>query len=424
MKLMTCFYIKCKDETRFVTLENLHQYSGGIIALTGGAKGLIGSLILNGNLELATKTIDEINAIYKDNCYVEISRTGEPEEKRCEQFFINYAFQNNIPLVATNEVFFLDKSMHIAHDALMCIADATYMTVRERRRVSAEHYLKSTDEMFELFADIKEAVINTSVIAQRCAFMPEKKKPILPRFVDESGENEDDILDRQAHSGLVKRLQDEVLTYKVNINRNPKEVEAEYTERLEYELGVIKKMGFSGYFLIVSDFVKWSKQHDVPVGPGRGSGAGSLVGWCLYITELDPIKYKLFFERFLNPERVSMPDFDIDFCQEKREEVIKYVQSKYGKDKVAHIIALGKLQARNVLRDVGRVIQMPYGQVDKITKLVPQNPTNPVDLTQALEIEPQLKQMMQEDETVEFLINTMHQCMLPELLLVMKILMN
>ncbi|MBQ9335100.1 MAG: DNA polymerase III subunit alpha [Alphaproteobacteria bacterium] len=406
MKLMTCFYIKCKEETRFVTLENLHQYDNGIIALTGGAKGLIGSLILNGNNELATNTIDEIQAIYKDNCYVEISRTGEPEEKHCEQFFINYALQNNIPLVATNEVFFLDKSMHIAHDALMCIADATYMTVKERRRVSAEHYLKSTDEMFELFKDVKEAVINTSAIAQRCAFMPEKKKPILPRFVDESGENEDDILDRQAHAGLVKRLQDEVLKYKVNINRNPKEVETEYTERLEYELGVIKNMGFSGYFLIVSDFVKWSKQHDVPVGPGRGSGAGSLVGWCLYITELDPIKYKLFFERFLNPERVSMPDFDIDFCQEKREEVIKYVQSKYGKDKVAHIIALGKLQARNVLRDVGRVLQMPYGQVDKITKLVPQNPTNPVDLAQALEIEPQLKQMMQEDETIEFLINT------------------
>ena len=406
MKLMTCFYIKCKEETRFVTLENLYQYSSGIIALTGGAKGLIGSLILNGNHEIATNVIAEINSIYKDNCYIEISRTGEDEEKRCEQFFINYALQNNVPLVATNEVFFLDKSMHIAHDALMCIAGATYMTVKERRKISAEHYLKSTNEMFELFSDVKEAVINTSVIAQRCAFMPEKKKPILPRFVDESGENEDDILDRQAHAGLIKRLQEEVLKYKVHINRNPKEVEIEYTQRLEYELGVIKNMGFSGYFLIVSDFVKWSKQHDVPVGPGRGSGAGSLVGWCLYITELDPIKYKLFFERFLNPERVSMPDFDIDFCQEKREKVINYVQSKYGKDKVAHIIALGKLQARNVLRDVGRVIQMPYGQVDKITKLVPQNPTNPIDLAQALEIEPQLKQMMREDESVEFLINT------------------
>lgn len=406
MKLMTCFYIECIGETRFVTFENLHKFSDGIIALTGGAKGVAGNFITTGNHEVATKILSDINSIFKDNCYIEISRTGEPEEAHCEHFFINYALQNNVPLVATNEVFFLNKSMHIAHDALMCIADATYMTVKDRRRISAEHYLKSTDEMFELFSDIKEAVINTSIISQRCAFMPEKKKPILPKFVDESGENEDDILDRQAHSGLIKRLQEEVLKYKVNTNRNPKEVEVEYKERLEYELGVIKNMGFSGYFLIVSDFVKWSKQHDIPVGPGRGSGAGSLVGWCLYITELDPIKYHLIFERFLNPERVSMPDFDIDFCQEKREEVIKYVQSKYGKDKVAHIIALGKLQARNVLRDVGRVLQMPYGQVDKITKLVPQNPTNPIDLAQALELEPQLKQMMEEDETVEFLINT------------------
>ena len=406
MKLMTCFYITNHDEKRHVTFENLRQYNHGLIALSGGAKGISGQYLTKNSHEVAARILHNMNLIYKGNFYIEISRTNEPEEKATEQFFIKYAFQNNIPLVATNEVFFLDKSMHIAHDALMCIADSTYMTVNERRKVSPEHYLKSSDEMFELFSDIKEAVINTSVIAQRCSFMPEKKKPILPRFVDESGEDEDDILDRQAHDGLIMRLQNEVLKYKVNVNRNPKEVEAEYTERLEYELAVIKKMGFSGYFLIVSDFVKWSKQHDVPVGPGRGSGAGSLVGWCLYITELDPIKYKLFFERFLNPERVSMPDFDIDFCQEKREEVIKYVQSKYGKEKVAHIIALGKLQARNVLRDVGRVIQMPYGQVDKITKLVPQNPTNPVDLTQALEIEPQLKHMMDEDESVAFLINT------------------
>ena len=200
MKLMTCFHIKCTEETRFVTMEHLHQYNDGLIALTGGAKGLIGNLFLNGNHEIATSAIDEVISIYPNNCYIEISRTGEPEEKLCEQFFITYAFQNNIPLVATNEVFFLDKSMHLAHDALMCIADATYMTVKDRRKISTEHYLKSTDEMFELFADVKEAVINTSVIAQRCAFMPEKKKPILPRFVDESGENEDDILDRQAHA--------------------------------------------------------------------------------------------------------------------------------------------------------------------------------------------------------------------------------
>ena len=297
--------------------------------------------------------------------------------------------------------------MHPAHDALLCIADGTYLTVKDRRRVTSEHYLKTTDEMFELFSDIKEAVLNTSLIAQRCSYMPEKRKPRLPSFVDENGEsNENDELDRQAHDGFNKRLENEILKYKTNQGKDRSEVAQEYLDRLHYELSVIKKMGFSGYFLVVSDFVKWTKNNGIPVGPGRGSGAGSLVAWCLSITDLDPIRYHLLFERFLNPERVSMPDFDIDFCQERRDEVIKYVQSKYGANCVAHIIALGKLQARVVIRDVGRVMQLPYGQVDKISKLVPQNPTNPVDLAQALEIEPQLRQMMQEDETIDFLIKT------------------
>jgi len=403
MKLMTCYYIENKELEKYITVDNLTKYSKGLIALSGGARGPAGQLFLNGNKETSGEFLLDLNAIFKNNFYIEISRTNEAAEKATEQFFVNFALSNNIPLVATNEVFFLDKSMHISHDALMCIADATYMTVKNRRRISEEHYFKSTDEMFEIFSDLKEAVLNTALIAQRCSFMPEKKAPVLPKFTDDSGDDEDLILDKQAHEGLKTRLNEVVFKYK---DINKEEVEKEYIERLEYELDVIKKMGFSGYFLIVSDFVKWSKAHDVPVGPGRGSGAGSLVGWCLFITDLDPIKYNLIFERFLNPERVSMPDFDIDFCQEKREKVINYVQSKYGKDRVAHIIALGKLQARAVLRDVGRVIQMPYGQVDKISKLVPQNPTNPVDLAQALEIEPQLKEMMNEDESVAFLINT------------------
>lgn len=403
MKLMTCYYIENKELIRSISLDNLKKYSEGLIILSGGANGPAGQLFLNGNKETSAGFLSNLNTIFKNNFYIEISRTNEAPEKATEQFFINFALNNNIPLVATNEVFFLDKSMHISHDALMCIADGTYMTVKDRRRVSEEHYFKSTNEMFELFSDLKEAVLNTSLIAQRCPFMPEKKAPVLPRFTDESGDDEDLILDKQARDGLKIRLNEVVFNYN---DINKEETEKEYTERLEYELSIIKKMGFSGYFLIVSDFVKWSKTHDVPVGPGRGSGAGSLVGWCLFITDLDPIKYNLIFERFLNPERVSMPDFDIDFCQEKREKVINYVQSKYGKDRVAHIIALGKLQARAVLRDVGRVIQMPYGQVDKISKLVPQNPTNPVDLAQALEIEPQLREMMNEDESVAFLINT------------------
>lgn len=405
MKLMTCFYMENKEEKKFITFENLLKHNDGIITLSGGYRGPAGSLLLQGNQEKATEFLGNLNSIFGDNLYIEISRTGEFEEKRTEPFFVNYALKNNIPLVATNEVFFLDKSMHTAHDALMCIADGTYVTVKERRRITEEHYLKSTEEMFELFSDIKEAVLNTSVIAKRCSFMPEKKNPILPSFGNESGDSEDDILEKQAKEGLIKRLAD-VYNYRENKEKNPKDIEKEYQDRFDFEIGVIKSMGFSGYFLIVSDFVKWSKANDIPVGPGRGSGAGSVVAWCLFITDLDPIKYVLLFERFLNPERVSMPDFDIDFCQDRRDEVIDYVQSKYGRENVAHIIALGKLQARAVLRDVGRVLQMPYGQVDRISKLIPQNPSNPVDLAQALEIEPQLKQMMADDESVKFLINT------------------
>lgn len=407
MKLMTCFYMENHEERKFVTVDNLKKYSEGIIALSGGWNGVAGSLMLSGKNDIAAICLNDLKDIYKDNFYIEISRTGEGGEKRTEQFFVDYAFAQNVPLVATNDVFFLDKDMHPAHDALLCIADGTYLTVKDRRRVTSEHYLKTTDEMFELFSDIKEAVLNTSLIAQRCSYMPEKRKPRLPSFVDENGEsNENDELDRQAHDGFNKRLENEILKYKTNQGKDRSEVAQEYLDRLHYELSVIKKMGFSGYFLVVSDFVKWTKNNGIPVGPGRGSGAGSLVAWCLSITDLDPIRYHLLFERFLNPERVSMPDFDIDFCQERRDEVIKYVQSKYGANCVAHIIALGKLQARVVIRDVGRVMQLPYGQVDKISKLVPQNPTNPVDLAQALEIEPQLRQMMQEDETIDFLIKT------------------
>jgi DNA polymerase-3 subunit alpha len=406
MKLMTCFYIKNQEQPRFVTLEDLSRHSNGVIVLSGGFQGPAGDLIMHSNHEKAAQFLRDIHAIYGDRLYIEISRTNEPAESITERHFIEFAMQNGIPLVATNEVFFLDKSMHASHDILMCIADGTYVTVRDRKRVSKEHYLKSTPEMFELFSDVKEAVENTAIIARRCSFMPEKMAPILPSFISESSQDDEALIDKQAQEGLTRRLEGEVFSSVENANRPRKQVETEYAERLKYELDLIKKMKFSGYFLIVSDFVKWAKTMDIPVGPGRGSGAGSLVAWCLYITDLDPIKYNLIFERFLNPERISMPDFDIDFCQRGRDDVVCYVQSRYGRENVAHIIALGKLQARAVLRDVGRVIQMPYGQVDKISKLVPQNAENPIDLAQALEIEPQLRQMMDEDDSVTFLIET------------------
>ncbi|MDR3030886.1 MAG: DNA polymerase III subunit alpha [Holosporales bacterium] len=406
LKLMTVFYIEHSNEERYLTFQDISKYNSGIIALSGGAFGPSGKLFLQGHQEKSVEFLNNMNSLFRNNFYIEISRHNEEIEIKTEDFFIDFAIQNDIPIVATNEVFFLEKDMHVAHDILSCIACGTYLAVEDRRRVSAEHYLKSSDEMFELFSDIKEATSNTSLIAKRCSFMPEKQKPMLPRFDDGSGQNEDDILEKQAIDGLIEKLKNYVFHYKENRDQNQKDIEKQYFECLQYELSVIKAMGFSGYFLIVADFVRWAKANDIPVGPGRGSGAGSVVAWSLQITNLDPIKYFLIFERFLNPDRVSMPDFDIDFCQNRRDEVIEYVQSKYGKERVAHIITFGTLQARAVLRDVGRVLQFPYGLTDKICKLVPNNPAHPVDLRQALKIEPQLTQLMDEQDSVHFLINT------------------
>jgi DNA polymerase-3 subunit alpha len=404
MKLMTCFYIENRG-TEAITMENLARYNDGIIALSGGARGVAGTLFIKHEVDKATGVLRELHAIFQDRFYIEISRTGEQEESETESFFVDFALQNHVPLVATNEVFFLDESMHAAHDALLCIADGTYLISENRRRVTTEHYLKTSDEMFNLFSDIKEAVINTSVIAQRCSFFPEKRVPVFPKFADITVDEEAVTLEKQAHDGLAWRMSSRKSNDHPNDSAETKIPDA-YMERLRYELSLIKSTGFSGYFLVVSDFVRWAKGNGIPVGPGRGSGAGSIVAWSLNITDLDPIRYGLLFERFINPERVSLPDFDIDFCQDRRDEVIRYVQNRYGNDRVAHIITFGKLQARAVIRDVGRVMQMPYGQVDKISKLVPQNAVNPVDLKQALEVEPQLRNMMEDDNNVAALINT------------------
>jgi DNA polymerase-3 subunit alpha len=401
LKLMTCFY-----NHHPVTFENLKTYNEGVIVLSGGYKGPAGMLYLQNLQTIAVEFLNDLHSIFKDNLYIEISRTFVEEENRTEDFFVKYAMDNNVPLVATNEVFFLTKDMHATQDILMCISEGTYVSQTDRRKVSAHCYVKTTEEMFSLFKDIPEAVINTSVIAKRCSFMPEPRAPMLPRFNDGTNRSEEEILKKHAQEGLQRRIDAEVMLYEENHAKKREEIEKEYTERLEYEYEVIKNMGFCGYFLIVSDFVQWARNNEIPVGPGRGSGAGSVVGWSLCITDLDPIKYSLIFERFLNPDRVSMPDFDIDFCQDRRDEVIEYVKEKYGKDKVAHIIALGTLQARVVLRDVGRVIQMPFLKVDRICKLIPVNPSYPVDLEKALEIEPTLPNMMKEDESVNFLIQT------------------
>jgi DNA polymerase-3 subunit alpha len=377
------FLETASSEPAQVSLAGLAEQSEGLIALTGGAGGWIGRLLAEGKGEAAQVALRQLASVFPGRLYVELQRHGLPLERRIEASLLELAYAGDLPLVATNEAFFADAGMYEAHDALLCIAEGAYVGQEERRRLTPEHRFKSAAEMRALFADLPEALDNTLVIARRCAWFPRPIQPILPAFPTEAGRGEADELRAQAKAGLEQRLAPQVFGQDM-AEEEAQSLRERYWRRLEYELEIIEHMGFPGYFLIVSDFIKWAKAHGIPVGPGRGSGAGSVVAWSLTITDLDPLRWNLLFERFLNPERVSMPDFDVDFCQERRDEVIRYVQQKYGDDRVAQIITFGKLQARAVLRDVGRVLQMPYPQVDRICKLVPNNPANPVTLKQAL----------------------------------------
>ncbi|QYC11300.1 DNA polymerase III subunit alpha [Brevundimonas nasdae] len=372
------------------------ERSEGLLLLSGGPDGPVDPLLAQGKKAEAVEALEAMKAAFGDRFYVELQRHGLDDERRAEPGLVEWAYANDVPLVATNDVYYAKASQAKSHDALLCIADGAFTGQEDRRRITGEHWFKSAEAMRELFADLPEACDNTIDIARRCAFLVKTHAPILPRFDTGAGRSEADELAHQAREGLKVRLT---------------EVEAavpeeEYWTRLEWEVGIIQQMGFPGYFLIVSDFIKWAKEHGIPVGPGRGSGAGSLVAWSLTITDLDPLRFGLLFERFLNPERVSMPDFDIDFCQERREEVIDYVQAHYGKDRVAQIITFGTLQARAVLRDVGRVLQMPLGQVDRLCKMVPNNPANPVTLAQAIELEPRLKEARDAEAAVKTLLET------------------
>jgi DNA polymerase-3 subunit alpha len=405
LDLVSRSYIEMDDGGRpMVKLSALDGRTEGLIALTGGVAGLPGRLLAEGQAGAAEAALLRLAALFPERLYVELQRHGLDSEDRLEPAFLDLAYKHDLPLVATNEAFFADADMYEAHDALLCISQSAYVSQSERRRVTPEHRFKSAAEMRALFADLPEAIDNTLVVAQRCAFMPTEASPMLPPFPTVGAKSEDDALRAEAAAGLEARL--ESLVYAADMDAAAREATAKpYRDRLSFELETIVNMGYSGYFLIVSDFIKWSKANGVAVGPGRGSGAGSVVAWALTITDLDPLRFGLFFERFLNPERVSMPDFDIDFCQERRDEVIHYVQQKYGDDRVAQIITFGKLQARAVVRDVGRVLEMPYGQVDRIAKMVPNNPANPVTLKEAIEGEPQLQAMRDEDEAVAHLLD-------------------
>jgi len=368
----------------------------GLIALTGGADGPLGRLFANGQSEAAAVLIDRLQALFPGRLYIEIQRHGLAEEAQMEPAFLEMAYARDIPLVATNQCFFPDESMYEAHDALLCIAAGEVVNNPDRRRLTPDHRFLSAAEMRTRFADLPEAVDNTLVIARRCAFRVQPIDPILPAFATGTEMSEAELLRQQATRGLEARLAAHV--YSDDEGEASREARARpYRERLAHELEIIEKMGFPGYFLIVADFIQWAKDNGVPVGPGRGSGAGSVVAWALRITDLDPLRFSLLFERFLNPERVSMPDFDIDFCQDKRERVIHYVQQRYGQDRVAQIITFGKLQARAVLRDVGRVMEQPYPVTDRLCKMIPNNPADPKTLAQALEEEPRLAEERRKD---------------------------
>lgn len=405
LRLMSKSFLETSGgEVPQVSLADLEGGAGGLIALTGGPAGPVGRLIAEGQKDAAEAMMRRLAELFEGRLYVELMRHDMPVEERIEPELVDLAYSMDLPLVATNDVFFADRGMFEAHDALLCIAEGAYLGQEGRRRLTPDHHFRSATEMRQLFADLPEAVDNTLTVARRCAFMPEPRTPILPVYTKLAGRTESEALAEIARQGLEKRLEAQMFTPEMD-EADREQAAQPYRDRLRYELDVIAKMGFPGYFLIVADFIQWAKQREIPVGPGRGSGAGSVVAWALTITDLDPLRWGLLFERFLNPDRVSMPDFDIDFCMDRRDEVIAYVQKEYGRDRVAQIITFGKLQARAVLRDVGRVLQMPYPVVDRLCKLVPNNPANPVTLQRAIDGEPALQQARREDETTGRLID-------------------
>ncbi len=397
MKLNSCLYLDKGGALPQVTLDELAKYSADVICLTGGSTGPVGLLLQAGQRPAAEALMGRLAAAFANRLYVELQRhpgeNGLPEAERLtERGFVEMAYAMDLPLVATNDVYFPKSKMYEAHDALICIAEGAYVDQQDpRRRLTPQHYFKTQSEMVTLFADLPEAVQNTVEIARRCAFQAYRRDPILPKFADDEVEE----LKRQSRGGLKARLA--VIPHAASVE--------DYEARLEFELGIIEGMGFPGYFLIVADFIKWAKDEGIPVGPGRGSGAGSLVAYALTITDLDPLRYQLLFERFLNPERVSMPDFDIDFCMDRREEVIRYVQGKYGRDKVGQIITFGALLSKAAVRDIGRVLQMPYGQVDRLSKMIPVEGVKPVSIEKALADEPRLREEARNEEVVARLLD-------------------
>jgi len=402
IKLSSKSYLGIKeDEVPHCTTKDLQVNSEGIILFTGSSDGLIGKLFGKNLIDESINLVKKLSLIFKENLYIEIQRHNDSGEKLFEKFLLDNSKKLNLPLLATHEVFYLNKDMHEAHDAYLCVGEKTYVNVENRRKYSSEHYLKTSEEMIKLFSDLPEALQNNFNFPFRISYKPEKSLPVLPNIQQNKSITVDEQLKKLAHEGLKVKLNEYILT---SCSEDKKtEMAKIYTDRLNHEIKIICEMKYSGYFLIVSDYIKWAKNNDIPVGPGRGSGAGSLVAWSLSITDIDPIKFDLIFERFLNPERISMPDFDIDFCEEKRDLVLEYLIKKYEKG-VAHIITFGKLKSRMAFRDIGRVLGLPYGFVDSLCKMIPFDPSRPISLEESIAREPRLLKEKDKDPRVKKLI--------------------
>ena len=379
-------------------MDDLLKFGKEIIIFSGSLNGLIGKLFTKGKLQEIENIYKILKKKYSDDFYIEIQRHDDQDEKLFERFNLSMSNLLDIPIIATNEVFYIEKEMHEAHDALICIGNKTYVSEKNRIRYSNNHYLKTDTEMNEIFSDLPEALKNNHNIPFKCNFRPLPSKPVLPNISSEKGGNADEILKKDSLDGLKEKFNK---IFKLNNEDLLKSKQyLKYKDRLDHEIKIIIEMNYSSYFLIVSDYIKWAKKKNIPVGPGRGSGAGSLVAWCLSITDVDPIKFNLIFERFLNPDRISMPDFDIDFCEEKRDLIFEYLNNKY-KNSVAHIVTFGKLKARMVIRDVGRVLGLSYGFVDSISKMIPFDPSRPQNLTECINNEPRLLKLIKEDPRIK-----------------------
>ena len=402
IELSSKSYLENLDSTDpYCNFDDLLKKSSGIIVLSGSIRCLLGNLFNKGLFKEMEDIISQLSKSFPDDFYIEIQRHNDLNEKEFENFNLYISKKFNLPIIATNEVYYLDQNMHEAHDALMCIGTKSYVNDTNRVKLSNQHYYKSSDEMIELFKDLPEALKNNFSLPYRCSFKPSPSKPILPS-ISRKDISTNDLLTNESFVGLKDKFKKYFKIEKKDLDKNDKF--NLYKKRLEHEIKIIVEMNYAGYFLIVSDYIKWAKINNIPVGPGRGSGAGSLVAWCLSITDIDPIKFNLIFERFLNPDRISMPDFDIDFCEEKRDLVFEYLTKKY-KDSVAHIITFGKLKARMVIRDVGRVLGLPYGFIDSICKMIPFDPSRPMNLQECINVEPRLQKLILEDKRVERLIN-------------------